>query len=189
MGSNRAPRAIGLGFACLGICLALLPMRILAQTRALESAIKATYLYKFAPFVEWPASAFEGPSSPLHLCVVGDDAVAQLVDEAVRTQGPGVARPMVVRRLPTVARDSGCHIAYIHPSNAETAPAMLESLRAVPILTVTDGARDRRSRGIVNFVVQDNRVRFEIDLAAAVESGLTVSSKLLNLAVTIRPPS
>jgi len=177
------PHLSALGFACFGLCLAL--VRAEAATPELESSIKATYLYKFPPFVEWPAATFDGPSTPIQLCVVGDDAIGQIVDEAGRSQA-AMLRPVVVRRLPAVVRDSGCHVVYIARDRADAA-SILERLRGSPVLTVTDEARDARNRGIVNFVVRDNRVRFEIDLAAAANNGLALSSKLLNLALTIRP--
>jgi hypothetical protein len=185
----RAPRAFRVGFACFGLWLALAPLRAEAQARELESAIKATFLYKFIPFVEWPAGTFAGPTDPLRLCVVGNDAVGQLVEEAVRGQ-PQSARPVVVQRLSNPARESGCHVVYVAPGKDDAAAAAtLERLRGLPVLTITDGARDARSRGMINFVVRDNRVRFEIDLGLAIDSGLAISSKLLALAVSVRSPT
>ncbi|HUH95218.1 MAG TPA: YfiR family protein [Casimicrobiaceae bacterium] len=174
--------------AWLGIALALGSEGAEAQTRELASAIKATYLYKFAPFVNWPEGSFESPSSPLRICVLGNDAVGHLVEEAA--QDPKIApRPVVVRRLPSIGPDSGCHIAYLAPGSEAPVAATLQRLRGSAVLTVTDDARDARTRGIINFVVRDNRVRFEIDLAAAAEAGFAISSKLLNLAVSVRPPA
>ena len=172
--------------AWLGIALALGCDGAEAQVRELASAIKATYLYKFAPFVNWPEGTFGAPSSPLTICVVGDDAVGHLVEEAVQDAKIS-PRPVLVRRLVTVGPDSQCHIAYLAPGAEGALAAALQRLRRSPMLTVTDDARDTRTRGIINFVVRDNRVRFEVDLAAAAESGLTISSKLLNLAVSVRP--
>lgn len=166
----------------LGIALALGCEGAEAQPRELASAIKATYLYKFAPFVKWPEGSFGALSSPLAICVLGDDAVGHLVEEAV--QDPKISpRPVVVRRLSSIGPGSECHIAYVAPGSEAAVAATLRRLRGVPVLTVTDDARDARTRGIINFVVRDNRVRFEIDLAAAADSRLTISSKLLDLAV------
>ena len=71
-----------------------------AQESQLELAVKATYLYKFAPFVEWPASAFDSPTAPLVLCVVGDDPFGDLLDRAVSGQHAG-KHPIALRRLST----------------------------------------------------------------------------------------
>ena len=153
----------------------------LAQT--LELAIKATYLYKFAPFVEWPASAFEGPSSPINICIVGADPFGVTLDQAVASQRVS-DRPIVIRRIATPS--PRCHIAFISGADAFVAQA-LDAVRGAPVLTVTDNAAAANMRGIINFVIVANHVRFDIDDAAAARSGITVSSKLLSLAHSVRP--
>jgi YfiR/HmsC-like len=155
-----------------------------AQTGALEYAVKATYLYKFIPFVEWPSGAFATPSSPVVLCVAFYDPFDGILDRAVAGQRVG-ERAVVVRRLATVDRGSGCHILYLGgtPAIAEA----LETLRGAPVLTVTDSIESPAMKGIINFVTENNRVRFEIDARAAAEDGLSISSKLLSLAVSVRP--
>jgi hypothetical protein len=167
------------------VCLpALATTRARAQTPSVEYAVKATYLYKFAPFVEWPAGTFEA-SDPLVICVVGSDPVADLVDEAVKGQG-ALGHPIEVLHVPAASPEARCHILYVALRGAAAARA-LERVRGKPVLTVTDAANELRATGIVNFVVQDNRVRFEIDLRAAAENHLVISSKLLNLASRVSP--
>ena len=165
--------------------LALAAVSALAQTPAVEYGVKATYLYKFAPFIEWPAGTFASASDPLVMCVVGSDPVADLVDEAVKGQVIG-AHAIDVRHLQGSARGVGCHILYV-ALRGRAAAGALESVRGTPVLTVTDSARDMGVQGIVNFVVQDNRVRFQIDLRDAAENHLVISSKLLNLAIRVSP--
>jgi hypothetical protein len=162
--------------------LALLTRPALAQS--LEFGVKATYLYKFAPFVEWPAAAFTGPSSPFQICVAIADPFGDLLDRAVAGQRIG-ERPIVVRRIDTI-RPGACHVLYIGGADASTSAGLLEAVRGTPVLTVTDGMRDAHAKGIVNFVIDANRVRFEIDAAQAVENRLSISSKLLSLAVAVR---
>ena len=135
--------------------------------RSLETAIKATYLYKLPAFVEWPTGTFSSPSSPVVICIIGPDPFGSLLDEAVRNQTIG-QRPIEVRRS---GGPEGGHVAY----------GNVYGLRGRPILTVTDAARD--GRGIVNFVLHENRVRYEIDCGAAAESGLTISPRVLALAL------
>jgi hypothetical protein len=156
-----------------------------APALSLEYPIKATFLYKFAPFVEWPQQAFESTASLLSLCVVGNDPVAQALDAVVIDPTTG-ERPYQLRRLERVERNSGCHIAYIAGSDAQSASQAMDAVRGTPVLTVTDAARTPQTAGIVHFVVQDNRVRFDIDEAAAAENGLAISSRLLGLARTVR---
>lgn len=167
--------------ACL---YALAPWSAHAQSPAVEYAIKATFLYKFAPFVAWPAAALAA-SDPFVICVVGTDPVADVIDEAAKGQAVA-GHPVRVLHLHASARDAHCHILYVALRGAAAAGA-LDDVRGKPVLTVTNAARDPRTTGIVNFLVLDNRVRFEIDQAAAAENGLVVSSKLLNLAYRVTP--
>lgn len=158
-----------------------------AQDTSLEFAVKATYLYKFAPFVQWPDDAFASPSAPLVLCVLGADRVTALVDEAAAGQTAN-GRPIVVQHLSRTAKDVGCHILYVAAAQRSALSLALASVRGTPVLTVADEA-PRTIRGlVVNFTVSDNRVRFEIDLRAAADNGLAVSSKLLALALAVRQP-
>lgn len=158
------------------------------QSESVEFAVKATYLYKFAPFVEWPDAAFESQSSPLMLCVVGTDPFGPVLDRAVAGQTIG-ERPVVVRRLPRLEPDSRCHIMYVMGSDAQPAAAALDIVRGKPVLTFTDAARGSGAKGVVHFVVRDNRVRFEIDDHAAAQNDLKISSKVLSLATAVRPRS
>jgi hypothetical protein len=93
----------------------------------------------------------------------------------------------VVRHLDALGRNQDCEIVFAAGSDAQPVAAILAAVRGMPVITVTDGVRDPRAKGIINFVIVDNRVRFEIDDQAAAENGLTISSKLLSLAVYVRP--
>jgi len=148
----------------------------------LELAIKATDLYKFAAFVDWPAAAFAGPGDPAVLCVAGDDPFGPVLDQAVRGQKIG-ARSIVVMRLDRVERGAPCNILFVAPSRRQAIAAALDKVRGQPVLTVTDGNGDEAARGMIDFVIKDSRVRFRIDVRAAERGGLTISSKLLGLAV------
>jgi hypothetical protein len=180
---SRARRL--LPFAAAAWLATLVPALVRAQSPSVESAVKATYLYKFAPFVEWPAGRFQSTTDPLVLCVAGSDPVADLVGDAVKEQRVG-GHPIEVVRLPRAAPDARCHILYVALKGA-AASALLEKVEGTPALTVTDAAGDPRETGIVNFVVENNRVRFEIDQRAAAENHLVISSKLLNLASHVTP--
>lgn len=154
----------------------------------LEFAVKAAFLVRFGPFVEWPASAFAGPAAPLTLCVAGDDPFGVALDKVAAGQKVH-DRPIAVRRVKTATRESGCHILYlgsVEPQRPGQAP---DSLRGAPVLTVTDAARASGVRGIVHFLVRDERVRFEIDDEAAAQGGLSISSKLLGVALRVNPRS
>jgi hypothetical protein len=150
-----------------------------------EFQVKAVYLYKFAPFVDWPANAFPSPASPLVLCVAGEDPFGPMLDRAVAGQKIGT-HPIQVRRLGRAEKPAGCHILYLGGSKAEAIADALAGVRGAPVLTVTDGAVAGDDRGVIHFVVKDRTIRFEIDDSAAAKNGLTISSKLLSLAVAVK---
>lgn len=150
--------------------------------QSLEYDVKAAFLYKFAAYVEWPAAVFPTPQSPITLCVAGADPFGPNLDNLVQNQRIG-ERPILLRRIPAVAKGSGCQILYLGNSSQSTVDA-LAATHGEPILTVTDNAP---TAGIVNFVLQNDSVRFQIDDKAASESGLSISSRLLSVATSVKP--
>jgi YfiR/HmsC-like len=156
-----------------------------APADSIEYEIKATYLYKFVPFVEWPQSAVAAPA--FNLCIVGDDPVAAAIDQAAKGQTVA-GKPLVVKHLPTAAPDAGCHVMYLAGTDAQTVAQALAAMKGAPVLTVTDEASHPNDRGIISFVIDANHVRFDIDDAAAAQDGLVISSKLLGLAHSVKSP-
>jgi hypothetical protein len=155
---------------------------VAADSATLEYAVKANYLYKFGPFVDWPSEAFAGPTAPFIVCVVGEDPFGAALDEAVRGQTVQ-GRPVAVRRLTGVSGETGCQVLYLGRLKTQTTAEALKAVRAEPVLTVTD-ERLGGAGGIVHFVLRDGRVRFSLNPTAAQTAGLTLSSKLLALSVS-----
>ncbi|MEN3974906.1 YfiR family protein [Emcibacter sp. SYSU 3D8] len=156
-----------------------------AADNPVEAAVKAAYLYKFGAFVRWPDSAFESPSAAVNVCIAGTDPFGDKLDKAVSGQRIG-DRPIVVRRLKTVDPGSGCQILYVGGPDDKEVAAALSAVRGAAVLTVTDDGRGGAA-GILQFVIKDNRVRFSIDDQKAAEHGLELSSRLLQLAVSVKP--
>ncbi len=115
------------------------------ESGSLERAIKATYLWKFAPFVEWPASAFKSPDSPFVICILGGNPFGNLLDEAVAGQRI-LGRPISIRHLSGVSGNSGCQILFDAGSPEQTIAAGLQAVRGTPVLTVTDSAGQWRPK-------------------------------------------
>jgi len=159
-----------------------------AQSSPLEFAVKAAYLHKLAAFVQWPSSAFGSPVSPIEFCVAGASPFGVLLRQAVADQRIG-SHPILLREIDRSDRAAGCHVLYLAGPNAAAVAQGLRKVRGTPVLTVTDSAFQDGATGIVHFVVRDKRVRFEIDDDAAVQNGITLSSKLLSLAVSPGPRS
>ena len=170
----------------LWLATALLCMPAQAAEESLEYPVKAAFLAKFGGFVEWPAGAFAAAASPLQLCVLGDDPFGAVLDRAVSGQ-QAAGRPIEVKRLKAVRPDSGCHIVYIAPSEAPRLAQVAEALRGSSVLTVSDVKASAGAVGIINFVVKDERVRFDIDDEAAAQNRLAISSKLLGVALNVKP--
>jgi hypothetical protein len=155
-----------------------------AEDESLEYAVKATYLYKLGPFIEWPASA-GSQSETFKICIIGPDPFGDTVDQAVAGQAIG-GRAIKIVRLPHIARDTNCQVIYLSGSPEQSVAAALLAVKGLPVLTVTENSVDSDDKGIVNFVIVENRVRFEIDDNAAAENGITISSKVLDLAVSVK---
>lgn len=165
--------------------LAGAPAANAADSGSLEYPVKAALLSKFGLFVDWPGTSFPAPSSPLNLCVAGEDSFGALLDNTVSGQRIG-ERAIAVRRLKAAGRDSGCHILFIGGADPQRNAQTLEAVRGSSVLTVTDSGAGGGA-GIIDFVVRDNRVRFDINDEAAAQNGLVISSKLLNLALNVKP--
>lgn len=162
----------------LAFVLFALPAR--AADRSLEYAVKATFLYKFASFVEWPKSAFDNESSPFNLCVVGPDPFGGRIHDAVTGQTVG-RHPIVLRQLAKVEARSNCHTVLLSGRSGQPVAEALDVVSGTPTLTVTDAALGSVT-GIIHFVIVDGRVSFDIDNVAAAKNHLSISSKLLALA-------
>jgi hypothetical protein len=171
------PRTPGIGLA-LALLLFAVPAH--AADHSLEYAVKATFLYKFASYVEWPAGSFEHESSPFNLCVVGADPFGGRIHVAVAGQSVG-KHPIVFRQLTKAEPRSGCHAMLVSGLGSQPAIEALAAVSGTPVLTVTDSALGATA-GIIHFVIVDDRVSFEIDNVAAAKNRLVISSKLLALA-------
>lgn len=144
-----------------------------------EYVVEAAYLYKFTPFVEWPASAFAAPDSPFYVCVLGADPFGASLDQALAGHRVG-DHPVKVRRLQSADGAEGCHILYGGSSRSQ-AEAAFNRVRGAPVLTVSDQSLGV-SGGVVQFLVKDGHVRFTIDAGAAAANKVVISAKLLSLA-------
>ena len=141
-----------------------------------EVRVKAAFLYKFTGYVEWPGSAFASADTPFQFGVMGADEMADALTEF--TTGRRVnERPVVVRKLRAGDSVSGLHMLFVTHGlpmpNLPSQPGLL-------LVTEDEGALNRGS--VINFVLEDRRVRFEIALDAAARHDLRVSSRMLAVA-------
>jgi hypothetical protein len=164
-----------------GGCLALAHVLPIRAQQFSEYEVKAAFLYNFAKFVEWPD---EGSTRPLALCVLGDnpfgDALAALEGKRVR------GRLLETRRDIYDDDTPGCHVLFINEIDKSRLVRILKRLQRLPVLTVSDGSAFVKNGGIIAFVSVDNRIQFEINLGAAQNARLKISSQLLKLARRVK---
>lgn len=151
---------------------------------AAEYQVKAAYLFNFGQFVEWPAQAFDSPTSPFVIGVFGEDPFGAVLDQVVAGESHG-SHPLVVRRFRNLRDISACNILFISRSEAAHLDETLDSLRQQNVLTVTEIAGAEQRGAIIVLVNENNRVRMRINVAAAKASNLVISSKLLRPAEVV----
>ena len=149
-----------------------------------EYQVKAAYLFNFGQFVEWPLQAYDSPTAPFVIGVVGDDPFGKTLDEVVAGESLG-GHPLVVRRFRNPEDISACNILFIGRSEAGRLEETLKVLKGRSVLTVTDIAGAERRGAIIVLVNDNNRIRMRINVAAAKASNLVISSKLLRPAEVV----
>ena len=150
--------------------------------RPTEYQVKAAFLYNFAKFTEWPDEVLPGEEEPMVIGVLGEDPFGDTLDETVL--GKTVkGRHLRVRRVERISDGlRKCHIVFVSSSETTRLHELFEILRGAPVLLVGDTDGFARAGGMINFVLIQNRIRFEINVDAAEKVGLELSSRLLKLA-------
>jgi hypothetical protein len=153
-----------------------------AQSKATsEYEIKAAFLYNFAKFVEWPPSAFSDPKQPLTVCVFGPDPFGHALEDALLGKTIG-EHPVAIGRAKQLADLAGCKIVFVSAAESPRLAEILAQFRSHGALVVGETEGFASSGGAIQFVLDQNRVRFAINPDAADRAGIKISSKLLALA-------
>ena len=160
--------------------------RAFAQTPAsvAEANLKAVFLFNFAKYVTWPAVGI-GERSPtgIRICTTVDDSFFTLLKAAV--EGEDVdGKPLEPVALSGLDEARTCQILFVGHANSPDGKAWLNAVRGRQVLTVGDGPLNDET--VIAFIKEDNRIRFDINRAAAGRHSLNVSSKLLRLARQVR---
>lgn len=176
-------RALLRGTAALLLAAGACGARVVAQgvDRA-EYRIKAAFLCKFGHYVEWPAQAAGAAPPQFGIGVLATDTVADEVSAAAQGQTVG-GRPIAVRRLERDDPLDGLDVLFVARSHAARQAEALAALKARPVLTVTEA--EPGAGAVIHFVVVDDKVRFDVSLAAAERAGLKVSARLLGVARSV----
>jgi hypothetical protein len=162
-----------------GLTIALAP-----QSQSEEYQVKAAFLYNFAKFVEWPAEALDNGHTPMSLCVVGEDPFGDILEQTVQDKTVN-GRPLAIKRLKAGPELRACHILFISSSEKKRLGQIIEAIRGASVLTVSETEGFIHQGPIINFIIEENKVRFEINLTSAERARLKISSKLLTLAKSL----
>jgi hypothetical protein len=147
-----------------------------------EYTIKAAYLYNFARYVQWRTDSFRSDQDPFVIGVLGTDSLGEDLDRIAQAKKVE-ARKIVVYRFPSPDKYRPCHILFV-PRTVEAGQQIetIGRLRSSPVLLIGETPGFAERGGTINFFIEQNRVRFEINQQAARRAGLKISAKLLNLA-------
>jgi hypothetical protein len=177
----------------LALCLmAVLGCRLLAgtilsaqQPRPNEYQVKATYLYNFGRFVKWPETVPAGKGDSFSVCVLGQDPFGTILDSTLAGEALD-GKPVVLRRL-FKPQDAGeCRILFISATEEKHLKEILTTLDESGVLTVSDMPGFTKRGGMIQFVLEGDRVRFEINLTSAESARLVLSSELLKVATSVK---
>jgi hypothetical protein len=147
--------------------------------------VKAAYLYNFGRFVEWPAKGATPQNSSFTICVLGEDPFGQALDATLAGETIGNQK-VTARRISSLQESADCQILFISSSEAKRLNKIMEALGNSAVLTVSDIPQFSQRRGMIQLLMEGNRIRFEVNLAATQRAGLTLSSELLKVATAVR---
>ncbi len=150
-----------------------------------EYEVKAAFLFQFALYVEWPASSFSDAQTPITIGLLGKNPFDDFLRKAI--EGKTVnRRKLVIKHCADLDEARQCHLLFISSSEKKSLPRILKGLRNASVLTVGDVEDFASQGGIINLVVIEKTVRFEVNPSVAERAGLKISSQVLELARIVR---
>jgi hypothetical protein len=166
--------------------LALLALAGAVPTRpqaapSVEYQVKAAFLLNFAKFVEWPQDAFQTDKTPITLCVFRHDPFGSALDEIIREKAIN-NRELLARRVNDLPELKTCQLVFVSGREEKQLPEILNSLKGASALVVGEGEDFAERGGAVQFFLENNKLRFAINVDAIQRARLQASSKLLALA-------
>ncbi len=171
--------ALFIGLVSWELCVAQVQPKVVP-----EYTIKAAFLYHFTLFIEWPSLGPVDSAQPFDICVLGRDPFGPLLDVLAREHVKG--KPVRIMRLKKVEAARSCHVVYVSKSETPQLVAILQYLRGHGILTVGEMDDFAKAGGMIQFISENKKISFAINVSAAQRDRLIISSKLLNLATIVK---
>ena len=147
-----------------------------------EYQLKAAYLFNFAKFVDWPPDAFAETNSPIVIGILGENPFGTDLERTIGNKTIS-NRSLAIREIRSLAEATNCHLLFISRSEKQRLPKTIQGLRGASVLTVGETERFTEAGGMIEFVLQGNKIRFRINEEAAKSAGLKISSKLSSVAL------
>lgn len=155
------------------------------QSRPSEYDVEAAYLYNFGRFIQWPPKPQVPPANSFLICILGQDPFGPALKQTIANEFID-GKSVIAKQVSTAGEASDCHVLFISSSEERRLPQILASLSKSSVLTVSDLPGFMERGGMIEFVLEDSRVRFEVNVDTATRVGLTLSSDLLKLATNVR---
>jgi hypothetical protein len=149
-----------------------------------EYQVKAAFLFHFSQFVEWPPEAFKDQSTPLTYCTIGEDPFEGALEVIVKGKSVG-NHALQVQHLKGREQVAGCHILFIGAGEKKHLLEDLSSAAGRSVLTVGETEHFAQQGGVIGFLIENDKVRFEINVQTAGKAKLKISSRLLLLAKSV----
>jgi hypothetical protein len=150
-----------------------------------EYSVKLAFLYNFAQFVQWPADSFRNSRAPLTICVAGDNPFEGEIGQSLQGRAVG-GHPIELKRLRPQEDPRTCHMIFVRAAETKAVIRIVAGARGSSTLTVGEAAGFAARGGIINLTKEENRLRFEVNIDAAAETRLKISSKLFSLARIVK---
>jgi len=162
-----------------------------------EYEIKAAFIYNFLKFVDWPEGKMAGGGNQIVVGIIGEDPFGDAADifkdKKVEDRNVVIKRFEGIEQLKKTAEKDKpaneklqalktCHLLFICPSEQKQAREIIDIVGKDGVLTVGDTSGFIESGIVINFMMEQNKIRFDINLTAAEKAGLKIRSQLLRLA-------
>jgi len=175
----------GIRVLCVSLMCAALafpcPAQIADSSDSSEYLIKAGFIFNFANLMQWPINTFSNPDSPIVIGILGTDTSGGILDEVLAGKKVN-GRPFAVKHLKRGMDLKGCNIVFVSTSETAHIDEILHLIKNLPILTIGETPGFANRGGIINFIVVDDKIRFEVNVEAAKVADISISSRLLALA-------
>jgi hypothetical protein len=177
------------------LCLAFITPALLPSTntqaqppKANADQVQAAYLYNFGKFVKWPALAPANQGGSFTICVLDGDPFGSTLQSTLAGESVG-GKPVTVKRLPKAQDAAACHILFIGSAQGRDLGGILAAVDQQSVLTVSDMPDFSKRGGMIQFVLEGDRIRFEINLEGAEKAHLVFPSELLRVAAAVIRPA